>query len=137
MHANRMKRILPVVLMLLLCLAHTVAFMNFQSNSKAKALVLSAERGDASSLSNVGVVLLAGGKGKRMKAAMPKQFLPILGRPVFLRSLDVFSAMKCVSDIIIVLDESFRDEYEYLLKGDSRISWANPGAERQVSQGCL
>ena len=46
---------------------------------------------DASKLSKIGVVLLAGGKGKRMKSVVPKQFLPILGRPVFLRSLDIFT----------------------------------------------
>lgn len=83
---------------------------------------------------NVGVVLLAGGKGTRMKAAMPKQFLPLLGKPVFLRSLDVFQGMKqIVSSIVIVLDESFRDEYQHIVDADRRIRWADPGKERQDS----
>ena len=83
---------------------------------------------------NVGVVLLAGGKGTRMKAAMPKQFLPLLGKPVFLRSLDVFQGMKSVvSSIVIVLDESFRDEYQHIADTDRRIRWADPGKERQDS----
>lgn len=83
---------------------------------------------------NVGVVLLAGGKGKRMKAAMPKQFLPLLGKPVFLRSLDVFQSMSSVvSSIVIVLDESFRDEFAHVVAADPRIRWADPGAERQDS----
>ena len=61
--------------------------------------------------SNVAVILLAGGKGKRMKSAVPKQFLPLLGKPVFLRSLDIFRSMTgIVSNIIIVLDESYREE---------------------------
>jgi 2-C-methyl-D-erythritol 4-phosphate cytidylyltransferase len=87
------------------------------------------------SISNVAVVLLAGGKGTRMKAHLPKQFLPILGKPVFLRSLDIFRSMSTsvVSKIIIVLDASYRDEFAYLLKEDNRISWADPGSERQDS----
>ena len=81
----------------------------------------------------IAVIVLAGGKGKRMKSAMPKQFLPLLGRPVFLRSLDVFTAMDCVSSIVIVLDESFRSDYEDIVANDKRIRWADPGAERQDS----
>ena len=83
---------------------------------------------------NVAVVLLAGGKGKRMKSAVPKQFLPLLGKPVFLRSLDIFRGMDViVSTIVIVLDESYREEYNHILKADARIRWADPGAERQDS----
>lgn len=90
---------------------------------------------ESSSIGKVGVVLLAGGKGKRMKAAMPKQFLPLLGKAVFLRSLDVFQSMSpsIISNIVIVLDESSRDEYKDLLAADSRIVWADPGVERQDS----
>eukprot|EP01039_Chlorochromonas_danica_P006102 gene6102-6719_t len=89
---------------------------------------------DAPQVSQVAVVLLAGGKGKRMKSITPKQFLPVLGKPVFLRSLDVFRSMKeVVTTIVIVLDESYRHEYRFLLEEDPRIIWADPGAERQDS----
>lgn len=88
----------------------------------------------AEELSNVGVILLAGGKGKRMKSSVPKQFLPLLGKPVFLRSLDVFRSMHgIVTNIIIVLDESYREEFNHILAEDSRICWADPGIERQDS----
>lgn len=86
------------------------------------------------SLSNIAVILLAGGKGKRMKSTVPKQFLLLLGKPVFLRSLDIFRSMEgIVTNIIIVLDESYREEYSHILAEDSRISWADPGTERQDS----
>ena len=86
-------------------------------------------------ITNAGIVLLAGGKGKRMQSAVPKQFLSLLGRPVFLRSLDIFKLLdkNIISSIVIVLDESNREEYQYLLREDSRIVWANPGKERQDS----
>lgn len=84
-------------------------------------------------VSNVGVILLAGGKGKRMKSTVPKQFLPLLGKPVFLRSLDIFQSMSVVKNIVIVLDESYREEFSDILRNDNRISWADPGTERQDS----
>ena len=75
----------------------------------------------------VAVILLAGGKGKRMKSSTPKQFLPLLGKPVFLRSLDVFLLAKDISAIIVVLDESYRPEYQYEIDADERLKWADPG----------
>ena len=84
-------------------------------------------------IKDVGVVLLAGGKGTRMKAAMPKQFLPLLGKPVFLRSLDIFQEMSQVSHIAVVLDKIYRDDYEDVFSQDSRLCWADPGVERQGS----
>ena len=33
---------------------------------------------------SVSLVLLAGGVGKRMGASMPKQYLPLLGKPIAL-----------------------------------------------------
>ena len=62
---------------------------------------------------NVGVVLLAGGKGTGRNAAMPKLFT-LLGKPVFLRSLDIFRVMTSVVNIVIVW-MSPRDEYQHKL----------------------
>jgi 2-C-methyl-D-erythritol 4-phosphate cytidylyltransferase len=77
-----------------------------------------------------------------MKANQPKQFLPVLGREVFLRSLDCFTNIdadkppehpRIISQIVIVLAESFRSQYRSEVMDDERITWANPGAERQDS----
>lgn len=46
-------------------------------------------------------ILVAGGKGLRMGGEIPKQFLPIAGRPVLMRTIDVFR--KAYPDICIVL----------------------------------
>lgn len=82
---------------------------------------------------DLAIVLLAGGKGKRMKSDIPKQFMPLLGRPVFLHSLDIFLNLEIVHSIVIIMDESYRQEFEYLREKDSRIIWADPGKERQDS----
>ena len=48
---------------------------------------------------SVSVVLLAGGVGKRMGAAMPKQYLPLRGKPIALHSLAVFEALPEVAEV--------------------------------------
>ena len=77
--------------------------------------------------STIAVILLAGGQGKRMKSAIPKHFLPLRGKPVFLHSLDLFQKLESVKSIVIVLDESYRPEYNDIVRNDPRIIWADPG----------
>ena len=47
------------------------------------------------------VIMVAGGKGLRMGGAVPRQFLPIDGRPVLMRSIDAF--VSALPDIRIIL----------------------------------
>ena len=70
-----------------------------------------------------------------MKSSMPKQFLPLLGESIFLRSLCLFRNMrKEVDSIVVVLDESYRSDYQDIVESEKgRIRWANPGVERQDS----
>jgi 2-C-methyl-D-erythritol 4-phosphate cytidylyltransferase len=90
---------------------------------------------------NVGFVLLAGGKGSRMKADMPKQFLELKGKPILKHSLELFldelpqacgGTHKCC--VALVLDPMYQPEYAYLKdKYPNRFVFANPGEERQGS----
>ncbi|CAN6458213.1 unnamed protein product [Victoria cruziana] len=83
---------------------------------------------------SVSVVLLAGGKGKRMGASMPKQYLPLLGRPIALYSLYTFADLPEVKEIIVVCDPSYRDIFEDAIEGMRvDIKFAFPGKERQDS----
>lgn len=47
------------------------------------------------------MVLLAGGVGKRMKADRPKQFIELLGKPVLLHSLEIFSTLPGVNRYVL------------------------------------
>lgn len=47
------------------------------------------------------VIIVAGGSGARMGAPLPKQFLPVGGKPIFLHSIDAF--LRAYADIRIVL----------------------------------
>jgi 2-C-methyl-D-erythritol 4-phosphate cytidylyltransferase len=85
---------------------------------------------------SVSVVLLAGGVGKRMGAAIPKQYLELKGQPIATHSLQRFARMREVFEIIIVCDPSWRHIFEERMGGlpaHIAIKWALPGTERQDS----
>ena len=48
-------------------------------------------------------IIVAGGKGLRMGSALPKQFLPLAGRPVLMHTLERFA--RVVDEVILVLPE--------------------------------
>lgn len=48
-------------------------------------------------------IIVAGGRGLRMGGELPKQFLPLSGKPVLMRTLELFEGE--VSRIILVLSE--------------------------------
>ncbi|KAJ7967919.1 2-C-methyl-D-erythritol 4-phosphate cytidylyltransferase [Quillaja saponaria] len=83
---------------------------------------------------SVSVILLAGGKGKRMGASMPKQYLPLLGQPIALYSFYTFSNMVEVKEIIVVCDPSYKDIFEDAKeKIQVELKFTEPGKERQDS----
>ncbi|KAL3538468.1 hypothetical protein ACH5RR_001834 [Cinchona calisaya] len=83
---------------------------------------------------SVSVILLAGGKGKRMGASMPKQYLPLLGQPIALYSFFTFCRMPEVKEIVVVCDPSYQDIFEDAKeKIHVDLKFALPGKERQDS----
>jgi len=81
-------------------------------------------------------VLLAGGVGKRMGAAIPKQYLELKGRPIAVYSLITFSSMPEVGEIVVVCEPDWRDVFEKCYATLDRklpLKFALPGAERQDS----
>ena len=49
------------------------------------------------------VIIVAGGKGLRMGGEIPKQFLPIGGKPVLMRTIEAFYAYDASIRVILVL----------------------------------
>ena len=60
------------------------------------------------------VIIVAGGKGLRMGGDIPKQFLPIGGKPVLMRTLERFRAYSETLQIILVLPEAQQDYWQEL-----------------------
>ena len=60
------------------------------------------------------VIIVAGGKGLRMGSDIPKQFLPIGGKPVLMRTLERFREYSDDLQIILVLPEAQQDYWRQL-----------------------
>ena len=60
------------------------------------------------------IIIVAGGKGLRMGSDIPKQFLPIGGKPVLMRTLERFRAYSTALQIILVLPEAQQDYWRNL-----------------------
>ena len=60
------------------------------------------------------VIIVAGGKGLRMGSDIPKQFLPIGGKPVLMRTIERFREYSEDLQIILVLPEAQQDYWKKL-----------------------
>lgn len=61
-------------------------------------------------------LILAGGKGLRMGSELPKQFLPIGGKPVLMRTLEAFHACNREIQLIVVLPHSQQEFWRTLCR---------------------
>lgn len=52
------------------------------------------------------IIIVAGGKGLRMGGDIPKQFIPVKGKPVLMRTIETFYAYDSAMNIILVLPVS-------------------------------
>lgn len=55
------------------------------------------------------IIIVAGGKGLRMGGDIPKQFLPVGGRPILMRTIERFHAYSPALRIILVLPKAQQD----------------------------
>jgi 2-C-methyl-D-erythritol 4-phosphate cytidylyltransferase len=62
------------------------------------------------------IIILAGGKGLRMGADIPKQFLPIGGKPILMRTIERFREYSPTISIILVLPEAQQEYWRELCK---------------------
>ena len=62
------------------------------------------------------IIIVAGGKGLRMGGDIPKQFLPIGGRPILMRTLERFREYSSTLQIILVLPKDQQDYWLQLCK---------------------
>lgn len=60
------------------------------------------------------VIIVAGGKGLRMGSDIPKQFLPVGGRPVLMRTIERFREYSADLQIILVLPKAQQDYWRQL-----------------------
>ena len=62
------------------------------------------------------VIIVGGGKGTRMGNNLPKQFLPIAGKPLLMHTLEKFNRWDPKAELVLVLPESYRSYWEMLCR---------------------
>ena len=85
-------------------------------------------------------IIVAGGSGTRFGSSIPKQFLPLCGRPVLMRTIEQF--LKCAhTEVVVVLpaqqraywhelceQHGFTAPHSVVAGGDSRFQSVKNGA---------
>lgn len=61
-------------------------------------------------------IIVAGGSGQRMHSPVPKQFLKLNGLPVLMHTISKFDDLKLGIEIIVVLPNAIRAEWDQLCK---------------------
>lgn len=79
------------------------------------------------------VIIVAGGKGLRMGSEIPKQFLPVAGKPILMRTIERFHEYDPALNIILVLPESQQaywhqlcEEHHFDIKHRDSQRWRHP-----------
>ena len=79
------------------------------------------------------IIIVAGGKGLRMGGDIPKQFLPICGKPVLMRTIEAFYTYDADIHVVLVLPASQQSYWKDLCvqyRFDKKHDIANGGETR-------
>lgn len=85
-----------------------------------------------------GVVIVAAGKGLRMKTSLPKQFLLVRDKPILVHSIEKFLAFDPEIEVVLVLGKDDHDKWNQIKEKflpQNEIAVAYGGAERYDSVG--
>lgn len=82
--------------------------------------------------------VLAGGKGTRVGAGIPKQFLEINGKPILIMTIDKFLQADLFDLLYVCVNEAWREHTEKLIKDNygslsEKITIVTGGKERMMS----
>lgn len=95
-------------------------------------------------------IIVAGGKGTRIKSKVPKQFIELAGYPVLMHTINTFHAYSSGITIILVLPEDDLGTWQALCKkhdfnipvivqsgGDTRFQSVKKGLDKIVTDGLV
>ena len=82
-----------------------------------------------------GALIVAGGLGLRMHSSLPKQFMPLSGKEIFVRSVEVFHGSAYVDFIVLVVHKDWIGQARKILekRGIDSVSMVSGGETRQES----
>jgi 2-C-methyl-D-erythritol 4-phosphate cytidylyltransferase/2-C-methyl-D-erythritol 2,4-cyclodiphosphate synthase len=84
-------------------------------------------------MTNVVALVVAAGSGLRLGGELPKQFLPLAGKPLLRHCLETFAAHPRIAGVRVVINDSYRALYESATTGLPLLSPALGGETRQAS----
>lgn len=67
--------------------------------------------------SSFAAILPAGGLGRRMGSKIPKQLLPLNGKPVYRYALETFAQMDKISEVVLAVPADWKSHFEKELQG--------------------
>ncbi len=79
----------------------------------------------------VTAIITAAGKGSRMGASLPKQFLKIGNKTILQKSILPFEEAGCIDNILVVAGEGYMDECRALCQGISKLRQIVAGGEQR------
>lgn len=82
------------------------------------------------------LVILSGGKGKRMEKDIPKQYLLLAGKPMIMHTVERADRIGEVNEIVIVCEEEYQQSLDVMMKQyniKTDVKFAKAGKTRQES----
>ncbi len=83
-------------------------------------------------MSNIALIVAAG-RGTRLGADSPKQYVPLAGKPILRRTVDAFASHDRITNIRVVIHIDDRDHYRAAVAGMSLLDPVIGGESRQDS----
>ena len=84
-------------------------------------------------MTQISLILLSGGTGKRMEHSIPKQYLELNNKKIILYSLETFLSIDEISEIIIVCEKKYEGIFKKYTSNNKKLIFASPGEKRQNS----
>ncbi|MBN2219943.1 MAG: 2-C-methyl-D-erythritol 4-phosphate cytidylyltransferase [Kosmotogaceae bacterium] len=82
-----------------------------------------------------GAIIVAGGTGRRMKSSLPKQFMTLGGKEMFVRSVEIFHGSDFIYFTVLVVHKDWIDKAKEILqkRGMNSVMVVPGGESRQES----
>jgi 2-C-methyl-D-erythritol 4-phosphate cytidylyltransferase len=85
-------------------------------------------------MKNIGVIIPAGGVGKRMKSNIPKQYIELAGKPILVHVLEAMDKIKEIKQIVVAGDlEILKSVFKNTKNLTKNINIVKAGEKRQDS----
>jgi len=82
---------------------------------------------------NIIALIVAGGRGTRLNATLPKQYIPIAGIPCIRRATEVFIEHPDIDKVAVVIAKEDTQRYHEAIDGLPLLPHCYGGATRQAS----